>query len=167
VFLKNPLCSNRRHSTSFYSFPEILSRLERALQDLSKDVKSVDRGQELIELHLSKVGLLFDFSLAYSPRPPKEIVALRHYSSARLTVTACSFNRLTAFCSTLLISFKAVKGTRYQRCIAHLSVCSHSALQVSRRGSSRALCDNNPTGVWQVSPLQGPLHLCASHKGKS
>jgi len=69
----------------FLLFPAILSQLERALQDLSKDVKSVDRGQELIELHLSKVGLLFNFSLAYSPRPPKEIVAHHHYSPANDT----------------------------------------------------------------------------------
>jgi len=71
-------------------FPEILSQLERALQDLFEDIQSINRGQELIKLHLSKVGLLFDFSQAYSPRPPKEIVAHHHYSPARLTVTACS-----------------------------------------------------------------------------
>jgi len=68
---------------SFYSFPEILSWLEKALQDLLfENIKRVDRGQELIELHLSKVGLLFKFSQAYSPRPPMEIVALCHYSPA-------------------------------------------------------------------------------------
>jgi len=84
VFLKNPLRSNHCRSTSFYYFPVILSRLESALQKLCEDVKSVDREQELIELHLSKVGLLFEFSKAYPPRPPKEIVAHRHYSSAKM-----------------------------------------------------------------------------------
>jgi len=69
---------------SFYSFSKLLSRLDRVLQDLSKDAKSVNRKQEFIELHLSKVGLFFDFSLAYFPRPPKEIVAHCHYSSAKL-----------------------------------------------------------------------------------
>jgi len=46
----------------------ILLQLERLIQDLFKDVKSIDRGQELIKLHLSEVGLLFEFSKAYSPK---------------------------------------------------------------------------------------------------
>jgi len=58
----------------------ILLWLERSRYVLSEDIKIADRGQELIELHLSKVDLLFEFSQAYSPRPPKEIVALCHYS---------------------------------------------------------------------------------------
>jgi len=74
----------------FHSFLMIVSRLERSFQDLSDDINSIDRGQGLIEFHLSKVGLLFKFSKAYSPRPPKEIVAHCHYSPARLTVRACS-----------------------------------------------------------------------------
>jgi len=82
VLLKKSLRSNRCGSTSFYSFPEILSWLERAAQDLFKDVKSIDREQELIEFHLSKVGLFLQVLKAYSPRPPKEIVAHRHYSPA-------------------------------------------------------------------------------------
>jgi len=89
---KSLICSNHCQLTSFHSFPVILSQLERSLQDLSKDIKSVNRGQELIELHLSKVGLPFKFSQAYSPRPPKEIVAHCHYSPAILTVTDCSFS---------------------------------------------------------------------------
>jgi len=64
--------------------------VRKILQDLSENVKSIDRGQELVKLHLSEVGLLFEFSNAYSTRPPKEIVALCHYSPARLIVTACS-----------------------------------------------------------------------------
>ncbi len=60
----------------------ILSWLERSFQDHSEAVKSIDRGQELIEFHLSEVSLLFDFSKAYFPRPPKEIVAHCHYSPA-------------------------------------------------------------------------------------
>jgi len=48
-----------------------------------RDVKVVDRKQELVELHLSKVGLFLQAPKAYSPRPPKEIVAHRHYSPAR------------------------------------------------------------------------------------
>jgi len=58
--------------------------LKRALQDLSEYIKSVNRGQEFIELHLSRVGLLFEFSQAYFPRPPKEIVAHCHYSPANM-----------------------------------------------------------------------------------
>jgi len=62
----------------------ILSWLERSLQDLFKDIKSIDRRQKLIKFHLSKVGLLFEFSQAYSPRPPKEIVTLHNYSPASI-----------------------------------------------------------------------------------
>jgi len=65
----------------------MFSLLESSLQDLSNNIKSIDRGQELIELHLFEVGLLFKFSQAYSPRPPKEIVTLCHYSPAR----ACNY----------------------------------------------------------------------------
>jgi len=82
ILLKNPLHSDYYRSSIFHSLPVILSRFERSLQDLSKDIKSVDRGQKHIELHLSKVGLSFEFSQAYSPRPPKEIVAHCHYSAA-------------------------------------------------------------------------------------
>jgi len=83
VLFKSPLCGDCCLSTSFHSFPVILSRLESTHQDLSGDVKVVDRGQELVELHLSKVGLFLQAPKAYSPRPPKEIVAHRHYSPAK------------------------------------------------------------------------------------
>jgi len=46
-------------------------------------VRTIDGGQKLNKLHLSKVGLFLRPPLAYSPRPaPKEIVALHHYSLA-------------------------------------------------------------------------------------
>jgi len=67
----------------FSLFLVILSWLERSHQDLSEDVKSIVRKQELIKLNLSEVGLLLEFSKAYSPRSPKEIVALCHYSPAK------------------------------------------------------------------------------------
>jgi len=68
VFLKNPVRSNRCRSTSFHYFPVIRLRLERSVQDLSEDVKSVDRGQELIGFHLSEVGQLFEFSQGLLPK---------------------------------------------------------------------------------------------------
>jgi len=104
VLLKKPLRSNRRRSTSFYSFQEILSRLERALQDLSRDIRFTDRAPpEFIDRRLPEVGLFFDFSLAYPSRPPKEIVAYRHYSPARLTVTDC-FSQWLVSCLPFLFS---------------------------------------------------------------
>ena len=103
VLLKKPLRSNRSRSTSFYSFPEILSRLERALQDLSRDIRFTDRSPDLIDRRLPEVGLFFDFSLAYPSRPPKEIVAYRHYSPARLTVTDC-FSQWLVSCLPFLFS---------------------------------------------------------------
>jgi len=89
VLLKSPFCGYCCLSTSFHSFSVILSRLDSTHQDLSGAVKVVDGKQEPVELHLSKVSLLFKFSNAYSPRPSKEIVAHCHYSPARLTVTDC------------------------------------------------------------------------------
>jgi len=87
----------------------VFSRLKRSLQDLFEDIKSIDRKQELIELHLSKVSLLFKFFQVYSPRPPKEIVALCHYFPARLAVTACTFKWLTAILPSFPFPFRAVK----------------------------------------------------------
>ena len=77
----------------------ILSRLASTHQDLSGNVKVVDREQELVELHLSKFGLFLQVPKAYSPRPPKEIVAHCHYSPARLTVTDCFSQWLVSFLS--------------------------------------------------------------------
>jgi len=109
VFFKNPLHSNGCHSTSFYSFPVILSQFRRAHQDLIEDIKVVDREQELTDFPLSKVGLFFEFSQAYSPRPPKEIVAHHHYSPARLTVTGCSTSGWLPFFPFCPFLFKVVK----------------------------------------------------------
>jgi len=121
VLLKSPLCGYCCCSTSLHSFSSvILSQLESTHQDLSGDVKVVDRGQELVELHLSKVGLLFEFSQAYSPRPPKEIVALCHYSPARLTVTACSTSGWVP-----LSIVKLVWSPKSQKNIDHLLACFH------------------------------------------
>jgi len=81
----------------------ILSQLERLLQDLSEDFKSINRGQELIELLLSKFGLLFEFSKVYSTRPPKEIVALCHYSPANAFVLVVVANPRWSQCMAAML----------------------------------------------------------------
>jgi len=85
VLPKSHLCGYCCCLASFHSFSVILSRLERAFQDLSEDVKSIDRQQELVKFHLSEVSLFLQAPKAYSPRPPKEIVAHCHYSPAKFS----------------------------------------------------------------------------------
>jgi len=106
----------------FSLFLVILSWLERSHQDLSEDVKSIVRKQELIKLNLSEVGLLLEFSKAYSPRSPKEVVAHRHYSPARLTVTACSTSGWVHF-----YYIRLVRNLKCWKNIDHLLACFHFA----------------------------------------
>jgi len=138
VFLKNPLHSSHCCSTSFHSFPVILSWLERSFQELSADTKSIDRGQELIELHLSKVGLVFEFSKACSPRPPREIVAHCHYSPARLTVIACSTSGWIPY-----YYIRLARNPKYLKHIAHSRACFHLAFP-----SSFPLSFQGATNIW-------------------
>jgi len=99
VLLKSPHCGYCCLSTSFHSFSVILSRLERALQDLPKTLKLLIENRNSLSFTCPKLAYFSKFPKAYSPRPPKEIVAHRHYSPARLTVTDCFSQWLVSFLS--------------------------------------------------------------------
>ena len=110
------------------------------------------------QLRYSSRNLAYCLDL-WLPSPfqvPKEISGQGHFSPARLTVTGCSSCGLLPF-----FSFKVVKAERYQRCIVHLSFyLLILLLQVLRLKSSWALCNNNPTGIWQVALVRPFAFVC-------
>jgi len=99
--------------------------MQYLFQHLSGDIKVVDRGQELVKFHLSKVGLFLQVPKAYSPRPPKEIVAHCHYSPANSEYTTKD-----DFCEIILLQSKMInleiifsRGIRVRR--NQQSITSH------------------------------------------
>jgi hypothetical protein len=133
--------------------------LERALQDLSSDSSISVLFWIFVTSSSFKVGLFFGPPLPSSLQVLKEISGHCHFSPARLTVTGCSASGWLPF-----FSIKVVKGERYQRCIAHLSV--YLLIFCSKSCDGRAaepFATTIPPAFGRL-PWQGLLQLFASHQ---
>jgi len=81
-----------------------------------------------MELHLSEVGLLFKFSKAYSPRPPKEIVAHCHHSPATWHGCYCFFVVVLVLAVLLLVLVVAALMLLFLLSRYHIIVADAAAL---------------------------------------